>query len=712
MGEVVRRESLLSTHFIKFKSRFKSFDLCRFAFVFSISIAMLSQAACTNVGSGSANLSNNVGGSAGDNLVTTVGGAFKLDTVLPTQSTNGATYDMIGEGAQFDNFCAGTYGTCKCVYTYTPHGSTGTQTIEADITYSESNLLRCDNTVPSGVGIFTAQIVVYDSTNTPTPYSSNTITVSLSSGAFSGSTTWLDLSSSASYVQVQRFQCRKREFIANPLDNNGNWDPFQSQDPEIIYPFNFFSTNVADSLLHYQQSADQSWDCSISYPDTTPPWWSNPYVYSSSNCVGDPFCGGDQELMYPTANLSSGKIVVGGAGSTSTATRRASFYLATQPYGVFQTPLKAAIAPSGYLTSKFGQIGYAAQPVPNNAGSTSCPNIALPPNATWVKLWNFRATNITAPKHVYWDSAGASSQIVCHTSTLAPGSVPGCDVSQNDVQAWPALPSNAPGFPFDSNPNAPASAFGLPTYSVFGENYGALDSLGASTVASRMVCNTAAGDCAANSIKYCANIEPVNSAWTSGVAAISEEWRPSPYGYGGPLQVALSVYPQLPWNMYDQVMGECQGYDGYWRLSINATPVDCTNSVASPLATPFPSPTTAPTPNPIAGSNNYPKHEPGPVVPIEYNNGSTMMTADFSNGQNYSDQIFIITDQNVNDTQIRNQVGYDEYIPVTYRSINDCSGPSRVGCVSNQINWQVNVNAVDDPNSGPVYPLCVLQFYQ
>ena len=179
MGELVRSEQTLSTNFVQsirrfiFSNEFVLLPLFLFAFISS----------CTNV----ASLKNRLPSSINDQVSPSVddaGGMFNLSTVLPSQATTG-NYDLIGTNSEFDTYCGDSQNPnskCKCEYAYTQTGI-GPQTVQGNIVYQESNLVRCENQVPSGINSFTVKVVTIDGASYSNPQ-----TVTLSGGTFSNST--------------------------------------------------------------------------------------------------------------------------------------------------------------------------------------------------------------------------------------------------------------------------------------------------------------------------------------------------------------------------------------------------------------------------------------------------------------------------------------------------------------------------------------------
>jgi len=524
------------------------------------------------------------------------GNTMTLLTVLPSQHAPGVLYDMIGTSGQFDTYCGAA--ACSCEYTYSIPNIGQQSPVVTPVVYQESDLVRCANSVPSGVSTFSVRVL--DSTGAN---ATNSITVNLNAGSFSGSNAYLDLSNSQSYVMAKRYQCRRFAPIMNPMSPD-MIDPLQAEDPRVIYPFNFYTTNVGESLLQLQRAGDQSWQCTLTpNQDLSLHWWSNPFVFSSNTCpLTDPFCAGDGELIYPTSAVESG--IVPSAVLTHPGKRRASFSLAKQSYGVFQTAVKSRVAPQSYTNASYAVIGYGAKPIPSG-NSSSCPNITLPANSRWVKLWNYRATDITAPKVVLGSNATTSTAIACN-----PGGAifPSCahDASFVEIGA-------------------------------------------AGNIVSRVVVPTS-GNAAA-----CYKFTIGTDSWLGSMYAFGDFTNPP----------SQSTIQGFPWGLYSDAV-------------LNTTPPQELTTVNA--------------------------HTP---------QDSNLVTQNLNSGENYTDNIYVVTDPNVDDAAMKaslSSVGH--YRPITFRSMSDCNSNTRTGCPSNkEIHWDVNTAEIGGGDQF-MYPLCVLQFYE
>ncbi len=629
--------------------------------------------ACTNHG---VRISRGPSSTLSQVSATQTTGDFSLIQMSPDPISPGSVYALIGQNQEFEQYCNSGTSTCECEFSYQQPGI-GAQILNVTPTYVEADMIRCPNQVPSGIESFDVRIRALPAQAGGTIYHSNRLTYSLGNGNNTNlnSAIYLDLSDENSYVPVQRYQCRKREFIANPLDKKIA-DPFQTVDPRVLYPFNYYTTNVSESLLRMQRgvagangasTGDQSWECSLNAtPDSNLHWWANPAVYSRTPCTND-FCSADGELMYPTASLSSGPVPALNFTSSNTAKRRSSFSLAKRAYGVFQTPLIAAIAPRDYLTSVYSTstspLGWAAKPVPAVNGSSSCPAIALPEGARWVKLWNFRATSIP-PSPVVADSISSSASTI------------GCRPAKSFASCQRALESTVD--PYSRNFTRESGAGWTP-----------LDStLPAGTLSSRVVMPTTGSTEASACF-----VHPNSAAFWSGS---SDTWVMSRHKFNS--SMTTDMMKAYPWGIYsvNTTLNACNQGDPTNEEWMNNTP--CVN------------------PMPPGSTGNLNNPTPGDAK-------TNLAFGSFST-QSYTDNLFIITEADVSDQQMTVDPP-DEYTPVTFRAKAACMAggavsSTRVGCPNNpdfqgtEINW---LNSRTEINSGSissqyVYPLCVVQFTQ
>jgi hypothetical protein len=629
------------------------------------------------------NLSNPNGGD---------GSSYTITGVYDSQQSPGALFDVITTDSQFDVFCTGSYSPCVCEVKYDSPGI-GEVINQGAVIYQESNLIRCQNVVQGGIGSFELKVL-----STGTGNYSNSITINMSSGGFVN-TTYADLSLEDNYIDVKRFQCRKREFIPNPFSPN-IVDPIQSEDPKLIYPFNYYTTNVSNSLWALQSSGTQNWECTLNPNATnTLQWWANPVVFSAAACPGsNSFCSTEGELIYRRNTLEGGKVK---ASPTSTAKgkKRSSFSLSKIQYGVFNVPVRAAVGPSNvsgagsYETSTFDVIGYASRSIPSVGGTSGCPtNVTIPSNAHWVKLWNFRANNITPPQYVVSSPAMNASGIACNpmpTSTGSPQKVfPSCYMTELNTATvnseWKSVSLYNAILPSTSSLTASSNtsvAFD-PPYIWWATTTNSLTSRVGFLTSN-------------NGIHACYNITRMSDGGIQGKPV--ELWHPSPFAE----TMSVDGMKNLPWNIYNAYNASLNPaavplyltqacVDGYRWLQTNSSNAACN----APVKDNFKLVQSEPFDN--LGSNDLQK---------------------FTNN-NYSDHLFVVTDTSVNDSAVINSV-QAEYIPVTYRTKSDCNPTSdgstqvSLGCNSaKKISWGVTVQDIDNPTGPIVYPLCVLQFEQ
>jgi hypothetical protein len=601
-------------------------------------------------------------------------GAFHLDGMATDAVSPGTVYNFLGRDGEFDTFCGGTYGTCICIYSYQQNG-VGTQTVEATSTYQESNMVRCPNSVPAGISSFTIKLKTGTTATQLTALESNEVVETLGAGGgIQDAAVFMDLTNELNYLPVKRYQCRKNEFIGSPFDSS-ILDPIQSQDPRVIYPFNYYTTNVGESLLAMQRNTKtQGWDCTLtSMPDYSLHWWANPYVFSMSTCT-DAFCAGDGELIYPKTTIESGKIPV--TNSSATGKRRSSFSLLKTAYGPFQIPVIGATAPFDYVSAYYSgstvagitlsPLGYAAKPIPNVSGTSSCPSTTIPSNARWVKLWSYRATDLTPPKKVIGSTASTVAPIACLTED--PKDM--FDSCYFDVGPTPT-PTPTP---------TPAPSPGP------GNSYFKLNGLAAGKLASRigLFSGTAAQASACYKVEYALNSTSSDNY---------DLFQPSTYAFGGsgppadPTGAANSI-KGYPWDLYRSVTAgvltaASPAPSPYWPFTFQITPAAIT---------------------------------PGQPSDSEVHSISINSPDGTNPGDNFSDFLFVVTDPSVSDSDMINMsAASNQYRPITYRSKQACPNDHRSACPvtgneGSEVHWDINTKDVNNPNGGEVYPLCVLQF--
>lgn len=357
-------------------------------------------------------------GSGNGNIITGSGGttAFMITNVLKDNANPTSVFDILGDGTSaMAQYCvasssssSGSTGsntgasTCSCTYSYTSP-SVGSQQVDVDTIYFESNMVECPYTsIPGDVSSVSIKIhVVKSDTYT------NALTFNLAAAGVGTSPT-----SANSFGLVNRIQCKDVVTIPYPfgpnLDQaNSVYDPIQSEDPTLSYPLDFYTTNIGGAYAQYVASGVKNWNCPANPQDVNFP--SNYKLYS----VG-PDSGGSKQI-YPTAG---------------SAFDRSNFYVAKQPAGVFNVPLNAYVAPT-LTASAFASsgnnplLGYGASPIPSGASQETCPNtVPIPSGYHWVKVWLFRAD---LPDRRFVASSGLANlgTVICNPGTWGAGATGG-----------------------------------------------------------------------------------------------------------------------------------------------------------------------------------------------------------------------------------------------------------------------------------------------
>lgn len=370
-------------------------------------LSLISLSACTNNlnlnSYTSSNGSNSIivsppnsGEGDGNSATFTVSRVVK-NTLNPT-----SVLDIIGDGSgSFGSLCQPSGNdtsssgptVCQCSYSYST-SSAPNQHIYTPIVYHEVNLLRCSYAnVPSDAINLSVSINILSANA-----NSNSVTLNL---AASGGTN-IDVTNPNSFVQPIRYQCRDIVWIPYLFDSS-IYDPFQSEDPHMSYPIDFYASNLGSAISQYVSSNITSWNC---------PAILNPVPYLTPTALTQFNETNRVNLnLYSKAPLpGGGELIYPPDGSID----RSTFYLARQPAGVFSVPVNAMMFP-GKFTSQGGSgpqpLGYGAHPVPIGVGTglESCDtSTTIPVGFHWMKLWLFRAG---LPQRHYAISGGQGPSI-------------------------------------------------------------------------------------------------------------------------------------------------------------------------------------------------------------------------------------------------------------------------------------------------------------
>ena len=427
---------------------------------------------------------------------------FSITNVIQDQTNPAGTIDVVGDGTgAMSTYCtagsgdpnagvdgiggansagtiagSGQTGTsnCGCTYAWSDPATGATGSVNVNTSYHESNMIECPYSVeffPSDVTQVSVSIFLISNDTQP---ATNTINLNLGNGSGSG----ISLTSAANYVQVSRYQCRDIQSIpylggiAGGQLGTGNtiYDPILSEDPELTYPLDFYTTNLGGTYASYIQNSASLYD------------WNCP---SNPN---DPNYGNNTTLYSVGADSSGSVEIYPPAGS---AFDRSTFYVSKTLAGVFTVPLNSYIAPTMVsATSNIGgPVGYGAAPIVTGTNQESCPVVSIPSGYHWVKVWLFRADlqdrryatspavsqvgaiacnpSVDFPNSVadpvFPDCAGACATATCTetcTGSSAGCTLAGTGVLADRVLAGAGLPNNATPYPMCVDLNHPDTISG------------------------------------------------------------------------------------------------------------------------------------------------------------------------------------------------------------------------------------------------------------
>ena len=321
-------------------------------------LALICTACTTNFSrnSGAKNSSSSSG-----NPISTSSSIIVLTKVMSSMNGSGSL-DLIGDGSgSIGSYCSSEdSGTPKCSCNFSFIDSAHNSRSEPVTPhYVEADMLRCSTAVvPANIPYYYIKIML----NSFNEATSNEIKIT---AGISG----LDPVDPATFVKVERYQCRRIETIPHLFEAT-IYDPVQSDDPKISFPRNFYTSNFGRAYSVFASRKLPNWNCP-----------SNP---SASNLQA-----GIDLAVYSIAPDALGSIrIFPPQGSEND---RSTFYLAKAKTGIFTIPVNAYLAPETITPYGGPPMGYGASPIPTSNGE-SCPDTGnnIPPGYKWVKVWLFR----------------------------------------------------------------------------------------------------------------------------------------------------------------------------------------------------------------------------------------------------------------------------------------------------------------------------------
>jgi hypothetical protein len=366
--------------------------------------ALLALGGCTNNLNSAANrlLASSLSQTTGGTETSDASPVLVLSRVQKNKKDPTATFDLLGDGSgSMGEMCTSSNAatqetTCVCAYDYFNSGG-NKASVEVPTTYHERDLLRCSYaSIPADVSYVSVRVRV-----TTLDAKSNEVTFKLA-----GSGVTLDSSSTESFSQVQRYQCRDIVTIYHPWTavEKTVYDPILSEDPRYSYPLNFYTTNMGKTMAQYAAAdGPKGWNC--------PPM------------PNDTGSGMDLSLFSVAADATGSKQIF---PPQSGAFDRSTFFLMRAKSGVFSVPINAYVMPTVSTRTPDADgkqpdgtvppIGYGARPVVKTTDPEACPDSTtpIPQGFHWAKLWLFRKQ---LPKRSYPFAAKLmlTGQISCNS---------------------------------------------------------------------------------------------------------------------------------------------------------------------------------------------------------------------------------------------------------------------------------------------------------
>ncbi len=665
---------------------------------------LLSLSSCTNNFSTNASFSNTVqvpppnSGTGTSNT-----GTFTLSRVIQDTLNPTALLDLIGDGTgAFGTLCAASASpqtpTCQCSYTYNSASAPHQQKL-VNVAYQESDLVRCPyNTIPLDVTQVTISLYVIGANTYSTSVNFNLSTTGIS----------LDTANVSNFISPTKYQCRDIIWIPYLFDGGNIYDPFQSEDPHLTFPLDFYATNLGAAISLYTSGPSaQNYICPpILNPDAylTPAALTafNSAQQTNLNVYSQAPLEGDYSIYPPTPGTFD----------------RSTFYLAKNPSGVFNVPVNAYLAPG--ITSSTGSnaapLGYGASPIPNGIGTgqETCPDtsIPIPSGYQWVKVWLFRAG---LPQRHYATIGQSPNLLSIQSISCNPGDwsmdklacptmapiFPGCYVepfhrgtganyAAAPLSSEVSISMNQVNTLSDPNPNPgckSATTFAPPPKSpvVLADRVyaNAMSSTSAACVRLQSYKNPAPGTGGVLTMNdLCSGTSPGSGCFTDAEGNIFDRWIAEDPGSSDPLLVPL--------------------YSPDLQSGCSANPINDPLNVCSTKL-----------------NVEHALNVDAAAAPTNYNTA----TADLDIGTATSryDFLFIVTPTAISINDMQNQTNASlQYTPFRYFTNKDCpsSNPVDSNClVSNQISYGVKLHDVGSNGDAPPsttnpansFPVCALQ---
>jgi len=628
-------------------------------------------------------------------------GSFTLSNVMMDAISPTTILDLLGDGSgALGQICtpSGTSGggsttstastTCSCTYYYTLNGSS--QQVDVPVIYHETNMVRCNYNMgypPSAVT--TMQVAIH---NTSANSYSNTLTFNLT-----GSGVTIDTTNPANFVQPIRYQCRDIVFIPHLLAGNV-YDPFQSEDPHLSYPLDFYAANLGDAISQYVSATSTTGGKYFCPPILNPSAYmtaANAATYSANFQIN--------LNLYSKAPLSGSKTIY---PSVAGVFDRSTFYLAKQASGVFNVPVNAILAP-GVTTSSSATIpplGYGATPIPTGTGTgqETCPDtsVPIPPNFQWVKVWLFRAS---LPERHYIGagpspSMGNVNSIVCNPGDWSDGKTP---------------PTYSPIF--NGCYREPANATTESHYALsMNEVFGGTHQITSAYLADRVLDVSVSGG---QGNFVCAHLQTTTKLAASSINACpgntSSGSTPGPACDQVDFNIAADFWKaEAPYSTDPTLTA----YTNDNLVGCGATPWTASSVISDPLNSCSSADTTSGSPSPNA------------KVPFTYNVTSISLDANLAGGGAVPryDFVFVVTPISISTVDMQNTTSSSDslpYNPYRFFTYSDCQSsdpdnPAPGDCLaSNMITYGIKLHDVgssgdppaNDPNRPGVFPVCALQ---
>ncbi len=683
-----------------------------------LALLALPLTACTNPFAGNSNLAGQ-NNAVSPNSANPGNYAFTIKQVLADAFNPASTLDVLGDGSgSLENNCppvtAGdvtSNGPVQCVCQYTYVLNSTNQSVQTPIVYHEINQVRCSFSPPTPpVTISQIQVALV---NTIDQAASNPLAFNTQ-----GSGALLDTTQASSFAEIFRYQCRDVQTVPS-LFFPAMYDPFQSENPHISYPLNFYAGNLGDATNQYvsaSQNNPSAWICpSILNPQKSliNPTAIATYQQSNQLSMG----------LYTKGTFNGTDVIYPPNPKLTPGFDRTTFYLAKNSSGSFSVAVNgmyAPLLPTTTSTAINGRplppLGYGVAAIPGrHSGEEACPSassVPIPAGFQFMKLWLFKAGLAPRSYMTAGTPPAGVNNILCNPGDWQQGTATGGSITTPVFSGCFLTPGSTPS-PQTGNLSVSLNNIDFPP----GMRNSNSTAMSNSYLADRVL-DISSPQAGAGGDYICLTLQGQNTITSTSVQQLANACSsglPGPACMGNPLYAT----PVDFWQAY--APAAIPNFGAIWA-TVNDKNFGCGSNPQKPIYDPLQICKSA---NIGAITSVVAALQPTYSGPTGAGGGLQPLSLDIVNGQSTArnDYVFIVTPPIITSNQMAaiSSTGGSSpaaaYLPYRFLAFSDCKAGDPLTAPAGDCNPNENVvtynlllTDLTAPNgSTPIYPICVLQ---